>query len=143
MTSSVSLFDQRQSMTLDFELWAPILEAPGYLVSTDGRVRYRDFDVATWPNKKGYICVSIVLPNGKPVLRYVHRLMLLAFRAPTGPSSGPLTNHKDGRKGRNAIDNLEWTTHSGNVTHAWALRRQARYRELSMMMGSLFDSLEG
>jgi len=121
------------------EQWAPILEAPSYDVSTWGRVRYQDFDVATWPNKKGYICVSIVLPEGKPVLRYVHRLMLIAFR---DPPEGRLCNHEDGQKGRNQLDNLSWTTHSGNVTHAWQLRRAARYRELGTMMRSLFEELE-
>lgn len=47
----------------------------------------------------------------------VHRLVLEAFEGP--PPEGCEPNHIDGDKGNNALDNLEWVTHSQNVQHAY------------------------
>jgi hypothetical protein len=101
---------------VDAELWAVVPEAPAYEVSTCGRVRRGAFEVASWPNKKGYHLVSIEI-DGEPRLRYVHRLVLAAFR---GPAAGRLGHHGDGLKGHNVLDNLAWATRSQNVQHAWA-----------------------
>ena len=58
----------------------------------------------------------------RPALRYVHRLVLAAFRARPG-GVGELSllqaNHENGRKGDNLLGNLKWTTPGGNVQHAW------------------------
>jgi hypothetical protein len=75
-----------------------------------------------WPNKKGYHLVSLEIA-GRTHLRYVHRLVLMAFVGP-----GPLANHDDGRKGNNRLHNLSWTTPSGNMQHAWATGLMPRTR---------------
>lgn len=109
------------------EEWAVIQEAPLYEVSSWGRVRRGDFDVASWPNKKGYHLVSIELPSGRPALRYVHRLVLTAFR---GLAPGrAIANHDDLQKGHNTLENLEWTTPAGNTAHY----RRARARALGQL----------
>ena len=100
------------------ELWAAIAEAPDYEVSTWGRVRWGELEVRTWANKKGYHCVCLEVPGRpRPVLRYVHRLVLEAFVEPAG---GRQANHGDGRKGHNELENLAWATAAQNVAHAWA-----------------------
>jgi hypothetical protein len=103
------------------EQWAAAPEAPVYEVSTWGRVRRGEFEVASWPNKKGYHLVSLELPDrDRPALRYVHRLVLSAFRgAPRPRQQG---NHEDGLKGHNELDNLAWSTPAANVAHAVRLR---------------------
>jgi hypothetical protein len=106
------------------ETWAPIAEAPSYQVSTWGRVRRRlvagvELDVATWTNKGRYVCVNLELPDGRPVLRYVHRLVATTFRD-NPPTEATQVNHDNGHKADNRSDNLEWTTPRGNVAHARA-----------------------
>jgi hypothetical protein len=103
------------------ETWAPIAEAPSYQVSTRGRVRRLvdgvELDVATWQNKGRYVCVNLDLPDGHPVLRYVHRLVATAFRS-NRPSDATQVNHENGLKPDNRLENLAWTTPRGNVQHA-------------------------
>jgi hypothetical protein len=108
----------------ELEFWAPIAEAPAYDVSTWGRVRRDDRLIESWPNKKGYHLVSLEI-EGRDQLRYVHRLVLMAF---VGPGPGRLANHHDGRKGNNGLHNLSWTTPSGNMQHAWATGLMPRTR---------------
>ena len=51
---------------------------------------------------------------------FIHQLVANAFL--DKPSDHLIINHIDGIKTNNRIDNLEWTTHSGNVQHAVKLR---------------------
>lgn len=62
--------------------------------------------------EKGYRRVS--LGHNKKVL--VHRLVAEAFIP--NPESLPIINHIDGDKGNNHVENLEWCSHSYNVSHA-------------------------
>src|ERR1700704_4418541 len=109
---------------LELEFWAPVAEAPTYDVSTWGRVRRGDQLIECWPNKKGYHLVSLEIA-GRDQLRYVHRLVLMAF---VGPGNDQLANHDDGQKGNNRLHNLHWTTPSGNMQHAWATGLMPRTR---------------
>jgi hypothetical protein len=68
--------------------------------------------------------------DGRPVLRYVHRLVVLAFR---GLDAGRrLVNHGDGVKGHNALGNLAWSTPSSNVLHGRRLRAELVYGQRSL-----------
>ena len=116
------------------ERWAPIAEAPAYDVSTWGRVRRGDVEVASWPNAKGYHLVNLEIA-GAPRLRYVHRLVLAAFRG--RPTPGLQGNHEDRVKGHNALGNLTWTTPAGNTAH---YRRQlARAAGQLSLLEQLYD----
>jgi len=104
----------------DLERWRPVPDAPAYEVSSHGRVRRGGFAVASWPNAAGYRCVSLEV-HGQPRLRYVHRLVLAAFRG-TSPAR-PIANHLSGCKSENTVTNLEWTTAAGNARHARTAER--------------------
>lgn len=117
-----------------FELWAAIAGAPDYEVSTWGRVRQGDLEVLSWPNKDGYYVVTLEM-DGRSRLRYVHRLVLEAFVEPVRGRA--LTNHVDGCPAHNGVENLEWTSPSGNVQHAWdqGLIPRTRARRLTCRFG--------
>ena len=54
--------------------------------------------------------------NGKETQMSVHRLLAKHFIP--NPENKPYINHIDGNPLNNALDNLEWVTHSENVQHA-------------------------
>ncbi|QIW89796.1 HNH endonuclease [Bacillus phage Izhevsk] len=68
-------------------------------------------------NGKGYFQVNLKV-NGKQTNKYVHRLVAEAFIPNT--ENKPEVNHKDGNKGNNNIDNLEWSTRIENVEHQFS-----------------------
>lgn len=51
--------------------------------------------------------------KGKVVVRYVHRLVLLAFVGP--PPAGCIACHNDGQTDNNTLANLRWDSHRGNA----------------------------
>jgi len=53
----------------------------------------------------------------------VHRLVVIAFM---GNRPKMETNHKDGNKANNHLDNLEWATRSDNLKHRYRVLKQCR-----------------
>lgn len=116
------------------EIWKPIVDeidfSEAYEVSSIGRVRSkqraRQFGnrVFIVPEKllkeiiteKGYINVRLSLKS-KGYLKRVSRLVATAFIP--NPESKKEVNHIDGNKENNKASNLEWTTHSENIRHAF------------------------
>lgn len=66
--------------------------------------------------KAGYRRVH-VSHEGKDYKFFVHRLVAEVFI--DNPEKLPVVNHKDGDKLNNSVENLEWTTYSGNLSHAY------------------------
>ena len=66
-----------------------------------------------------YFYVSLC-QNGKTRNHLIHRLVAMAFLGEP-PSMAYEVNHKNGNTHNNTVDNLEWTTKSGNIKHAFAL----------------------
>jgi len=100
------------------EIWKPVIGYEGiYEVSNVGRVRTVNsgyiFDAK--PTQRGYIRVTL-RKDGKKSSQFVHVLMLEAFIGPR--PDGMVTNHKNGNKSDNCLENLEWTTQKHNVHHA-------------------------
>ncbi len=98
-----------------------------YEVSDAGEVislPRRDAGGRRWPGKvmsisnaaAGYkkTCLS---RNGEGKNKYVHRLVLEAF-AGSPPTPSHDANHKNGIRGDNRLDNLEWLTRRDNIQDA-------------------------
>ena len=109
------------------EIWRDI---PGwekiYQVSNQGRVKR----IASGPGAQagrikkssnvegGYLMVKLSFINREIEHRLVHRLVLGAFvgLCPEGKE----TNHKNGIRTDNRLENLEWVTRSENLIHAFS-----------------------
>lgn len=91
-----------------------------------GRKRHFDEDEATvYQNKSGYFIIKLSGRNGGQMP--LHRLVAEVWC----PKSDGKTqvNHKDGNKGNNSAENLEWITASENMQHG--------------IQNGLFDELGG
>ena len=109
------------------EHWKPIAGTGGvYDVSDQGNVRSyytigrpkKNGLLAQQKNPKGYRRVILWLP-GKHYSIVTHRLVLQTFVGPP-PSVLHQSNHKNGIKDDNRVENLEWVTPVQNNAHAVA-----------------------
>lgn len=137
------------------EIWKPI---PGYedryLASSLGRIksfpsRSRSNPTVLKMNLKpsGYYNV-LLCKNGKAKTWRVHRLIAMAFLP--NPSKLPQVNHKNGIKTDNRIENLEWSSASANMLHAYRVlghksgggepRKKIKCAETSKVYESLHDA---
>ena len=78
-------------------------------------------------SNNGYLYVSLC-KGGKAKKYKVNRLVAQAFIE--NPYNLPITNHIDGDKTNNCVDNLEWTTQSENLKHSYrtGLRKAVAYK---------------
>lgn len=93
-----------------------------YSLTEDGRV-YSHFSkrfLSTHLDKYGYEKVRLTSSDNKRHTYSVHRLMLENFKPCEGMELLQV-NHIDGNKLNNHINNLEWTTCSENVQHAFRI----------------------
>ena len=103
--------------------WSALILAPihGRCVSSLGRVR----------DSRGIISHGYERPDGYRVVQWsqtdhsVHRLVARAFIGPS-PSLVHVVNHKDGIRGNNRVDNLEYVTKSEKSLHGWIDRSRER-----------------
>lgn len=109
------------------EIFKPIPDFENYQVSDFGRVKaierikknqYSSFIVderilKPAKDKGGYLYVYL---NGNK-FSYIHRLVAITFL--DNPENKEQVNHIDGVKKNNFLNNLEWTTKSENVQHAY------------------------
>lgn len=113
------------------EIWKPIAEYKGYYeVSNLGRVRGLDRSVKHITGRTNRLKGKVLIPNrNKLGYKYqqlhknasskligIHRLVCIAFL--DNPKNHPLVNHKDSNPSNNHLDNLEWSTFSGNTLHS-------------------------
>lgn len=99
------------------ELWKNF--GKHYKVSNSGKV-YSEASkrlLKLTQNKDGYLKTSLILENGSRKTYSVHVLVGILFIA--NPENLPEINHLDGDKENNWYWNLEWSTHSNNIQHAW------------------------
>lgn len=94
--------------------WRRIENYPSYEVSDDGFVRGKRGKLNPFPDKQGYSQVKLSNIEGRKNQK-VHRLVATAFIP--NPLNLSDVNHKDGKKSRNPVDNLEWSTRSDNLLH--------------------------
>ena len=83
-----------------------------------GKILANNRPLKQYDNGYGYKTVSI-----KSKLFYVHRLICSFYN---GDTQGMDVNHKDGNRGNNKINNLEWCTRSENQKHAYRVLKRQR-----------------
>jgi len=97
-------------------------EIPGftrYGISVDGDILIFKTGKIKKSNKDwgGYLITTLVNDNGESVTKYLHRLVSQNFIP--NPENKPQVNHINGIKTDNRAENLEWSTLSENMVHAW------------------------
>ena len=93
------------------------MELPGRMVSSLGRVMLQHgFVYRGCRQQEGYFVTSFSYGQTKMMQR-VHRLVATAFLGPPPEPDRVYVNHKDGDKGNNAVENLEYVTQAENVRH--------------------------
>jgi len=92
------------------EVWQVYPKNPNYSVSNFGKVK---------KNKTGKELKGWIKSNGyrKNIVGLPHRMVMETFVGPY-PKDKQFTNHIDGNKLNNRLDNLEYTNHSLNGIHA-------------------------
>lgn len=88
-------------------------------------------------NNRGYLYVY--LKHGGRGKAYIHRLVAEAFVPNSNPDVNTVVNHIDFNPRNNCADNLEWTTHKGNVHHSL---QAGRYERTDAWLGHLRETNE-
>jgi hypothetical protein len=89
---------------------------PSYEITPKGEIRYKK-RVRSLNYDSGYGKLGIHTENGEKVKTGIHVLMAIAFIP--NPFNLSDVNHIDGNPKNNTLDNLEWSTHPDNMTHAF------------------------
>ena len=91
-----------------------------YLISNDGRVYSIKMKRLMHPskNEKGYLSVEFLKDHKRKRIK-LHRLVAEHFIP--NPDNRKEINHIDGNKENNCVENLEWSTRSENLKHAYAM----------------------
>lgn len=113
-----------------------IIKNSNYEVSSAGRVRSMSRSFIKSDNtrctisskilkpakdNKGYFRVGIMI-EGKLITKKIHRLVAIFFIE--NLKNKPQVNHIDGNKENNQANNLEWSTGSENMKHAYSIGLQ-------------------
>lgn len=140
---------------MDNEVWMPVSGWETlYEVSNIGRVRSLDRRCKRWnasalhkgqimkqqENNMGYRYV-IMKDIDKKEKAYVHRLVATAFLH--RPSGSDVVNHKDFNPRNNRVENLEWTTPSGNFRYSSDRGRYQRTETWRARLKATLDEVMG
>lgn len=100
------------------EEWRPVEGCPGYWVSAFGRVQGKRGEMLKPAFVRGYPAVTVVMLDGRRLLKKVHRLVCEAFHGPSPPSPPKyVVAHLDGTRTNNRAENLIWATQAENKSH--------------------------
>ena len=96
------------------EIWREIPEYPGYMASSQGRIRGLKGGVLK-PHEQpnGYLRLMAKKSDGRRGA-YVHRLVCAAFKGPP-PESTSVVRHLNHGRSDNRPENLAWGTQSENI----------------------------
>jgi len=92
-------------------------------------------------DRAGYYTVRL-RRDGKTFTKYLHRLLGETFIP--NPNNLPILNHKDGNKLNYQLQNLEFTTHSGNIKHAHqhSLIKKCNKQVIDIDTGTTYQSVK-
>jgi hypothetical protein len=90
-----------------------------YKVNSRGDIfsEYSKRNLIPYLSNDGYLRVNLC-KNKKVKITMLHRIVAGAFIP--NPEKFPIVNHIDGNKANPVAENLEWTTCSGNLIHAFS-----------------------
>ena len=93
----------------------PLADYPGYRVDENGRVfgKRKVGPLTQQDNGHGYKTI-VACTKGERFTLYVHRLVAIAFIP--NPDNKPEVDHIDGNRWNNRAENLQWVTHSENMS---------------------------
>lgn len=103
-------------------IWKDVVGYEGlYKVSNTGLILGLKSNTYLKPRNSnlGYPRICLYKNRKKHYLS-IHRLVAIAFLS--NLNNYPEVNHKDGNKENNKVENLEWTTSSENIKHAFKLK---------------------
>ena len=106
----------------DYKGFYKIPSFPHYVIDRSGTVvnKLNNSTLRGSRNEAGYVHYRLTV-KGKALTIGRHRLMGIAFKHPGTPVAKLVINHKNGIKGDDWLDNLEWTTQKKNIEHAGEL----------------------
>lgn len=133
-------FEGRYAVTADGRVWSHARQNPN-----GGRPALGQW-LKPRISRAGYLTVFL-RKEGKGNNYSIHRLVLSTFMG-NPPSVSPCSeaNHLNGVKTDNRLENLEWTTASGNRHHAWTLgliSQTAARKEAGFRRGRKLRKLSG
>lgn len=99
---------------LDYDQWLSIPGSPNYSANRLGMVKGPKKLLEPQLGVGGYYYVNLYKDRKIKRCR-IHRVIAEVFVP--NPENKPQVNHKDGNKGNNRADNLEWATASENQLH--------------------------
>lgn len=91
-----------------------------YAANEDGEILdlKRVVIIPVYRDKRGYAYASVINDLGERVLYQRYRLLMIAMSDRPDNYDELVVNHIDNIHGNDELENLEWTTHQGNVDHA-------------------------
>lgn len=115
-TPSVDALDPK-----NVDVFVTIPGYSNYEITPSGKVRNsKTKDLLTFSmSSSGYLCCRITTDLGRSTYAGLHRLLALAFLEHPTDVDQLVINHKDGVKTNNRIWNIEWSSYSNNITHAY------------------------
>ena len=129
----------------DEELWREWPQDPRIMVSNKGNVvsyrRGSGRPLRVCHINSGYQAVGA--GDSHRPLRLVHRMVAETWLDNPNPNYYTQVNHINGDKDDNRVENLEWTTRSENIRHAWrtGLNKGRRTQIYIVETGEVFESL--
>lgn len=108
----------------EVDVWVTIKGFSNYEVSNTGKVRSKNYgksntikEMKLTPSRTGYLLISIISDNGTRETKSIHRLVAACF---IQEFDGQEINHIDGIKTNNFVSNLELSSRSDNLKHAYS-----------------------
>jgi hypothetical protein len=137
--------EKKEKKIDETEGWVELPDYPHDKISSDGKIYSKKIKKIKKQSKGKYKYVPMTDKDGNKKSVAVHRLVALAYLP--NPNNYPIINHIDGNPGNNAVENLEWCSHSQNASHAHSTglnksRKAVIQKNKKGKVLAIFDSME-